>query len=206
MGTAQRRLREVGERRRSILEAARKIFWARGYDGATMPQIASEAELAPGTLYLYFPSKEAIYVELLLEGYRQLEDRLSRAVSEKVQPRDQAAALVGAFFGFAQGNPEYFNIIFFLLQREGQGGWTARFSREQARGLDKHMDACKAIAAEVLSRANPKKTAEQIESLVDAVWSMLSGVIFYFKDDPKFPVVGEEAKRLVLKSLFVESE
>jgi len=202
MGTAQRRLREAEERRQAILDAARKVFWTHGFDGATMPQIAGEAELAPGTLYLYFPSKTALYVELLFEGYRRFEERLSSVVASKDRPRDRAEALIDGFFGFARENPEYFNIIFFLLQKEGRGGWTARFPAEQVKGLDGRMAACKAIAARVLSQVHPGRTPKEIERMVDAVWSMLSGVLFYFKEDSKFRAVAKEAKRLVLEGLF----
>lgn len=45
---------------RRILDAARKCFVASGFQGASMHQICAEAEMSPGALYRYFPSKEAI--------------------------------------------------------------------------------------------------------------------------------------------------
>jgi AcrR family transcriptional regulator len=46
-----RRERERLARRREILEAARKVFAARGYEGSTLDEVAREAEFAKGTLY-----------------------------------------------------------------------------------------------------------------------------------------------------------
>ena len=48
-------------RRSEILTAAAKVFGLKGYDATHMLDIAKAAELAKGTLYLYFPSKEVIY-------------------------------------------------------------------------------------------------------------------------------------------------
>ena len=68
MTTAQRRAREKAEKRREILEAAREVFFQKGVHRATMDDVAARAEVAKGTLYLYFQSKEEILAHLLLEG------------------------------------------------------------------------------------------------------------------------------------------
>jgi len=65
MSTAERRLREREERIRSILEAALRVFAREGLRPATMDAIAAEAELGKGTVYYYFPSKEALLEELV---------------------------------------------------------------------------------------------------------------------------------------------
>ena len=56
-----RREREKLARRRGILTAARKVFGARGYEGATLDEVAREAEFAKGTLYSYFDSKAELF-------------------------------------------------------------------------------------------------------------------------------------------------
>ena len=92
MGTTERRQREAQQRRQDILKAAQKVFWEKGFSGTTMPQVAAEAELAPGTLYLYFPSKDALYVELLVEGYDVLKERLQSQLQSTVAAPERAAA------------------------------------------------------------------------------------------------------------------
>ena len=82
MGTQERREREASQRREVILASAKRVFWQKGYQGATMPEIAAKAELAPGTLYLYFASKGALYAEILAGGYDLLRQRLARALAE----------------------------------------------------------------------------------------------------------------------------
>ena len=61
-------------KRRQILEGARKVFRARGYDGASMETIAKAANVSKGTLYVYFDSKEALFRALILaDRHRQAE-------------------------------------------------------------------------------------------------------------------------------------
>ncbi|MGH7621033.1 MAG: TetR/AcrR family transcriptional regulator, partial [Gemmatimonadaceae bacterium] len=51
-------------RREEILAAARRVFAARGFRGTTIADIAEEASIALGTIYLYFESKEAVFAAL----------------------------------------------------------------------------------------------------------------------------------------------
>jgi len=201
MGTAQRRQREARQRRQSILAAAREVFWRRGYAGTTMPQIASEAELAPGTLYLYFPGKDALYAELLVEGYALLLDRLQRQAQREAPPRQVAAGLIDAFFGFARDFPEYFGIIFFLIQREDAGGWESRFDPDQLQRLRTQEKLCKDVAAEVLRKAGAWAD-EQAAPAVEAIWAMLAGVVFYFRRDEAFDQIAKQSMELILKAVF----
>jgi AcrR family transcriptional regulator len=67
-------------RRAQILDAAAIVFAARGFHAATIKQIARQAEIADGTIYIYFPNKEALLLGLL--------DRLN----ETEQRRDDFAA------------------------------------------------------------------------------------------------------------------
>lgn len=52
------------EKRRKIIDAAIEIFGAAGFDAASMADIAARAEVAKGTLYLYFESKERLFEEV----------------------------------------------------------------------------------------------------------------------------------------------
>ena len=56
---------------RRILDAAHRCFMASGFQGASMQQICAAAEMSPGALYRYFPSKEAIISAIAEEDRRQ---------------------------------------------------------------------------------------------------------------------------------------
>jgi AcrR family transcriptional regulator len=201
MGTRERREREKAHRREHILKTARKLFWSKGFEGTTMPEIAGAAELAPGTLYLYFRSKEALYVELLKEGYDILLARLREAVHEDAPARRQAEELMDAFIRFAGEFPDYFDIIFFVLQSEGRGLRELSSEKALMAEIEAREDACMEIARRILRALHPKARPADVSRRVEAVWSMLAGVVLYFhRDGPEvFGRVAEEAKRIILR-------
>jgi len=202
MTTTERRAREARQRRADILDAARQVFWRRGYQSATVPDIAAEAELAPGTLYLYFPGKEALYVELLVEGYQLLEERLVAAVRSHAAPNRQIPALIDAFFDFAREHPAYFDILFFVLQKERQH-WEGEFAREQIERLKAAEARCQRVVADLLDRLGPRP-ARRRPAVVNAAWSMLAGVVFYFRTEGSFPSVAAEARKLLVSAMLRE--
>ena len=198
METQERREREKEKRRQDILDAARRLFWDNGYASTTMPQIAEAAALAPGTLYLYFPSKSALYAELLVEGYDLLLKRFQAEVGRGASVRQRGEALVDVFFQFARDYPEYFDIIFFILQREG--GAEGNLEPEQLARLEQGEAACRAVVSKVLGQIDSVGPA-RAEASVGAIWSMLAGVVFYFKGDPDFDNVAAEARRILLRAV-----
>ncbi|MDH5720878.1 MAG: TetR/AcrR family transcriptional regulator [Spirochaetia bacterium] len=64
MGIAERKEREKAQKKDAIIDAAEKVFFAKGYENATMDEIAEEAEYSKGTIYLYFKNKEELYIAI----------------------------------------------------------------------------------------------------------------------------------------------
>lgn len=77
------------ERRQAILEAAMKVFAQRGYAAATIRAIAREAEIAQGTIYLYFPSKR----DILLALYRSMVVESMEEILARPEKEDEKAFL-----------------------------------------------------------------------------------------------------------------
>lgn len=79
MGTIERRAKEKDAKRRAILRAAIRCFAKSGYDATSLDDVARLAEVAKGTLYLYFPSKADLFATLLLEqGFDVFERELEK--------------------------------------------------------------------------------------------------------------------------------
>jgi AcrR family transcriptional regulator len=66
----------------AVLKAAAQVFSRRGYAGATTNHIAEQAGVSIGSLYEYFPSKDALLVALLEQHMREGEAVLARAAAE----------------------------------------------------------------------------------------------------------------------------
>src|SRR5262245_14530703 len=80
-GVSPRRRVSAEQRRSAILQGARAVFARKGYADAVVDDIAAEVGIGKGTLYLYFPSKEQIYLAALIEDAAAL-DAESRSAME----------------------------------------------------------------------------------------------------------------------------
>lgn len=69
---ARKKLVVTEFRRSEILLAATKVFGAKGYDGTRMDDIAEEAGMAKATVYVYFRSKDEIYVQVVEQALEEL--------------------------------------------------------------------------------------------------------------------------------------
>jgi AcrR family transcriptional regulator len=91
--------RQKSERRRQILDAAKRVFAEAGYHGASINAIIERAQIARGTFYLYFESKAAVFDSILDEAMRDLRGRIHRidvetpnATPPQQQLREQVVA------------------------------------------------------------------------------------------------------------------
>jgi AcrR family transcriptional regulator len=100
----------------AVLAAAAQVFEALGYAAGTTNRIAERAGVSIGTLYQYFPSKEALAVALLErhigEGTRQLNDWVGRAVAESRSLRETLQLLVEGMIALHDERPRLQHILF----------------------------------------------------------------------------------------------
>ncbi len=111
MSTEDRKLREKLDRRNAILDAAEKIMLANGLYGLNMDLVAKETQLAKGTLYLYFKSKEEILAELCLKSRQLLLNKFKEATRNIESPIEKIKAIVLSNFDFNKKNPLYSELV-----------------------------------------------------------------------------------------------
>jgi AcrR family transcriptional regulator len=96
-----RKERERLARRQEILRTARQVFARRGYENATLDEIAEKAEFAKGTLYNYFDSKEVLFGEIIESAMNDV----TRLAGETI---NAGGAVRERFHTFALRMMEYF--------------------------------------------------------------------------------------------------
>ncbi|RMI02851.1 MAG: TetR/AcrR family transcriptional regulator [Calditrichaeota bacterium] len=111
MGIAERREREKEQRRNMILDAAERLFFSRGVDATTMDDVAEEAELSKGTLYLYFKNKEDLRHGVCLRGLCILKQMFQEAVAVEGNGLFKVRQIGEAYFRFSQEYPNYFQMM-----------------------------------------------------------------------------------------------
>ena len=118
MGIAERKEREKQQRREEIIKAAEKVFFSVGLDGVTMDDIAAEAELSKGTLYLYFKNKEMLHVEVARRAIILLNTFTSKA-AEQVNPAIEKLGQMGlATIQFSKTHPDQMKAIQNLMIKD----------------------------------------------------------------------------------------
>jgi AcrR family transcriptional regulator len=104
--------REKQERtRKSLLEAAAKIFCKHGLDGASIDQVAEAAGYTKGAFYANFKSKEELFLVMLDEQFSRELERLDHALAGTEQPRDEVRA--AAFDFLHSANDEEWPRLYF---------------------------------------------------------------------------------------------
>jgi AcrR family transcriptional regulator len=90
-----------------ILEAARKVFARKGFEKATMDEIAEAAGVAKGTVYLYFQSKRDVYLEALRCGFAGLAEETMRKMDAAPTAAEKIRAFVNTRVHYAEQNRDF---------------------------------------------------------------------------------------------------
>jgi AcrR family transcriptional regulator len=93
-----------------ILAAARGVFASRGFNEATVDDIAAAAGIAKGTVYLYFPSKRDIYLAALKQGLMELMERTRTTMEATRGIEAKLQAFVRTRLEYAEANRDFIKI------------------------------------------------------------------------------------------------
>jgi AcrR family transcriptional regulator len=102
---------ERPDRRESIMDAALQCFVERGFHGTAIPQIAAAADIAAGTIYHYFDSKEALVNALYRTWKAAIAQRVFTAFPQAAPVREQFRVMWNEMVAFATGEPTAFAFI-----------------------------------------------------------------------------------------------
>jgi TetR/AcrR family transcriptional regulator len=119
MGLEERRKREKEQRRGAILNAARKLFFERGFKDVTVANIAKKAELSKGSIYLYFNSKEEIYTHILFSDIEKFNRKLAHLFQNGKSATELILELACIYIDFFLNDRELFRMMMnFMLHTE----------------------------------------------------------------------------------------
>lgn len=178
MGIQERKERERERRRQQIIVAAKRVFSEKGFNRSTMEDIAKEAELSPGTLYLYFKNKDELYASLSLRILQYLIIRLEHVNgNEDLDPEQKVDALMDAMFDVYDFDPLIIINMFHLQSSETLKNLSKELLSEIEELSRKSLGAIgnifkEGIDAGIFIDKHPI-------ALADIFWSMFSGVILW---------------------------
>lgn len=168
----ERKAQERQARRRRIQEAARTVFTERGYAGASIELIARAAQLSVGAIYLYFRSKEDLYVSLI-EDTLTLFDVEMGQLRERTDVANRLRETWNTLVRWAEKDPEGPRILRLLAQPAIRPQLSDEVVTAVSAGIHRvqeHLGACIAdgIHAGLYRQVNAREIA-------DLAWSVLLG-------------------------------
>ena len=176
MGIQERKQRERERRRQQIMVAAKKVFTAKGFNKTTMEDIAKEAELSPGTLYLYFKNKDELYASLSLRILQYLLIRLEHVTSDTcLNPEKRILTLKDVLFDVYM-----FDSLILLNMFHIQSGETLKnLSPELLSEIQLLSNQALRTIADLFRHGVRENVfiADSPDSFADIVWAMFSGIV-----------------------------
>jgi len=104
--------RRRAKTRSALLQAAKRLLATKGFHGTKIADIAAAADVGTGTFYLYFPTKDALFADLVRETAIAASEAISAAKAACTDPIERARVGGETFFRFAADNRDVFKILF----------------------------------------------------------------------------------------------
>jgi TetR/AcrR family transcriptional regulator, fatty acid metabolism regulator protein len=112
-----------------IIEAAVRVFARKGYYNSRVSDIAREAGIAAGTIYLYFKTKDDILVTLFRDRMADFVDTVRKAIAVEPDAASKVRRLVSLHFRILEDNPDLAEVVQVEL-RQGQKFFRGASSQE----------------------------------------------------------------------------
>src|SRR3954468_4870079 len=96
-------------KRRKISDTAARLFATKPFHKVRLDDVAAAAQVGKGTLYIYFKSKEHLYVSLVSEGFTKLVEKLKNVFERP--PRKALTEIIRQLVIFSFAHPNFFEMI-----------------------------------------------------------------------------------------------
>ncbi len=166
-------------RRNEILDAARDLFFANGYHGTTVEQIARRAGYSKRTVYLDFANKDELFITLCLEGGELLFEKLNQSRQEEPSFEGGIELYLKTYIDFSREQSEYYRMIF----SEATPEIIANCSEGLRARLERVERACLGILVDFAERAMGEGIIPEIDpwEVAAAFLGSATGIIQLFR-------------------------
>ncbi|WP_333585966.1 TetR/AcrR family transcriptional regulator [Phenylobacterium sp.] len=166
-------------RRAEILAAAERIFVAEGYEGATIRRIAEEVGVSSTALYMHFPDKACILLEICQGAMQVLLDRNSQIAERPLDPVVRTRMMLEAYMRWGFEHPNAYQLVFSAVRPLPAD--SDAIAELAAGCYDKFSGVVREIAAQGRLRLGHGDSAAQ------ALWAACHGVVALRLSRPNFP-------------------
>jgi AcrR family transcriptional regulator len=161
MAPEDRRTRERAARRRLIVDTARQVAEAEGWDAVTTRRLSTEIEYSQPVLYKHFSGMDAVAAAVAIDGFAELAGLLHTARAGAKTPDEALTRMARAYLDFARDNPAVYDAMF-------TGRTTLRFAEEDT--------PPELVAAFEELRQAMSAIAQDADTLAEVFWAALHGL------------------------------
>lgn len=188
----------------AILEAAEHLFLSRGFGATTMEDLSEEADVAIGSIYAHFDSKDGVYAALI-DRALELDKRYSdEGFDAGGSPLERLVGMGEGYLRFARQHPAYFRLFRFPPpDRPSRDAGPARRVSERIQEETRRMaDLLRAAIDEgVVRQLEPKSTAAFLWAAWDGVIASHLGPANMSISDAEFEQVLDRARETLVLGL-----
>ncbi|MEA2572381.1 MAG: hypothetical protein QOI24_4382 [Acidobacteriota bacterium] len=141
----------------SIQEATMRVIARKGMAAATMQEIAEEAGVAKGTLYLYFRDRDELVEKTFENAMTQLHDRVDEALLGDAPFEERLRNVITAKFRFFEENREFFRLYMSLRIPEGNPAQQRRQKRTCQPQYRARIDQLSEVLREAMTRGEVRE-------------------------------------------------
>lgn len=186
------------ERRDAIVEEALRVFSAKGYAAASLGEIAGGAGITRTSMYEYFPSKKALFLEVLRYQTEAAVAYVGPKVTTAGSGEERMRAAVRAYFEYALDNPAAWRLLF---DRSREGDPEVQRLRWEVRSAS--TEVIRRLLAPDFARVGIDPDPPTGAVIVEVMISALDGATRWWERHPQTPVAElvEAVMRTLLRGL-----
>ncbi len=194
----------------AILDAAERLFLSRGFGVTTMEDISEEADVAIGSIYAHFGSKDGVYAGLIDRALELDKHYCDAGFDSGTTPAEQLAGLSEGYLRFAREHPGYFRLFRFPppdRPSEEAAPQPAMRVAQRIREETERMAACvRAAIDEGIARpVDPQSTATFLWAAWDGAIACHLGLANMNLTDAEFDAVLDRAREVLTLGLLAPS-
>jgi AcrR family transcriptional regulator len=176
MGVVERKEREKEQRRLQIIDAAERIFFSKGFDNASMQDVADESELSKGTIYLYFSSKNELCMAIIVRSLQTIRSEFELIAQQNIKGLDKLNQIAETFLQFTLDHPKYYRALLTFRNHSIECSETGQIYQSSLKQNKTINDIIKEIieSGKVDGSISEKTNAEK---LAQAIWGNLTGFL-----------------------------
>jgi len=186
-------------RREKIIKIAAGLFSEKSYHDVTVDEIADKVGVAKGTIYLYFPSKERLYLEILEYSYEAIESLLEREIAKTDPATSKLKKVLSLIFEYYRRNLDVLRIL----------------SRDETHLIREHLEFTEhwrirriKLYENILEKGQKegsfRNTNTKLAALI--IFGLVRSVMFFYKTDKTAGEIADEVFSVISEGILSHSD